>query len=63
MSQFAISRWGSIRKIPYVFTELGVAMLSSVLNFDTAIEINMSTMWAFIGIQLISLNHLDDRVG
>ena len=29
-SQIVTSRWGGTRKIPYVFTELGVAMLSSV---------------------------------
>ena len=29
-SQFAISSWGGARKMPYVFTEQGVAMLSSV---------------------------------
>jgi hypothetical protein len=34
-SQFATSSWGGVRKMPYVFTEQGVAMLSSVLNSDT----------------------------
>ena len=34
-SQFVISRWGGIRKLPYAFTELGVAMLSSVLSRGT----------------------------
>ncbi len=55
-SQFATSRWGGTRKSPYVFTELGVAMLSSVLNSDTAIEINMSIMRAFISIRQLVLN-------
>ena len=50
-SQFATSSWGGTRKLPYVFTELGVAMLSSVLNSDTAIEINMNIMRAFITIR------------
>ncbi len=31
-SQFAISSWGGIRKLPYAFTEQGVAMLSTVLK-------------------------------
>src|SRR3989338_10687578 len=31
-SQIVTSSWGGIRKLPYVFTEQGVAMLSSVLN-------------------------------
>ena len=50
-SQFATSSWGGTRKLPYVFTELGVAMLSSVLNSDIAIEINMDIMRAFITIR------------
>ena len=50
-SQFATSRWGGTRKLPYVFTELGVAMLSSVLNSDKEIEINMSIMRAFVIIR------------
>ncbi|MBU1422918.1 MAG: ORF6N domain-containing protein [Bacteroidetes bacterium] len=33
---FGISRWGGTRKLPYAFTEQGVAMLSSVLNSDRA---------------------------
>ena len=41
----------SLRKKPYVFTELGVAMLSSVLNSKTAIQINMSIMRAFVVIR------------
>ena len=55
-SQFATSRWGGTRKLPYVFTELGVAMLSSVLNSETAIEINMNIMQAFITIRQLVLN-------
>ena len=34
MSQFVTSSWGGTRKLPYAFTEFGVAMLSSVLNSD-----------------------------
>lgn len=45
------------RRTPYVFTEHGVAMLSSVLNSDRAIEINIMIMRAFIRLrQLVSLN-------
>ena len=55
-SQFATSRWGGTRKSPNVFTELGVAMLSSILNSDTAIEINMNIMRAFINIRQFVLN-------
>jgi hypothetical protein len=40
-----------LRKKPFAFTELGVAMLSSVLNSKTAIQINMSIMRAFVVIR------------
>ena len=39
-SQNATSSWGGRRKLPNAFTELGVAMLSSALNSDKAIEVN-----------------------
>lgn len=46
-----------IRRNPYAFTELGVAMLSSVLNSRTAIQINMGIMRAFVTIrQMITEN-------
>ena len=64
-SQFAISnsiKMG-MRKRPYAFTELGVAMLSSVLNSDTAIEINMSIMRAFIAIRQFVLKPPVDIIG
>jgi hypothetical protein len=49
-----------IRKKPFAFTELGVAMLSSVLNSKTAIQINMGIMRAFVVIrQAIALNPSD----
>ena len=40
-----------MRRNPYAFTELGVAMLSSVLNSKTAIQINMGIMRAFVTIR------------
>ena len=40
-SHFATSRWGGIRKLPSAFTEQGVAMLSSVLHSDRAIQVNI----------------------
>lgn len=42
-----------MRRNPYAFTELGVAMLSSVLNSKTAIQINMGIMRAFVAIRQI----------
>lgn len=44
-----------VRRNPYAFTELGVAMLSSVLNSKTAIQINMSIMRAFVAIRHLIL--------
>ena len=45
-----------LRRNPYAFTELGVAMLSSVLNSKAAIQVNMGIMRAFVAVrQMISL--------
>jgi hypothetical protein len=49
--QNGTSSWGGIRYNAFAFTELGVAMLSSVLNSDTAININISIMRAFVAIR------------
>ena len=49
--------------MPYAFSELGVSMLSSVLNSDTAIEINISIMRAFVAVRHLVLNPPVDRVG
>lgn len=51
-----------VRRNPYAFTELGVAMLSSVLNSKTAIQINMGIMRAFVTIRQIVLTPPVDRV-
>lgn len=48
MSQNATSSWGGTRKLPYAFTEQGIAMLSSVLKSKTAVEVNIRIMRAFI---------------
>ena len=44
-------RGSNFKYMPFVFTELGVAMLSSVLNSETAIEINRRIMRAFVAIR------------
>ncbi len=56
--QFGTLKRGQHSKyLPYAFTELGVAMLSSVLNSDEAIEINIIIMRAFVKLrELISSN-------
>ena len=47
-SQIATSSWGGVRKPPRVFTEQGVAMLSSVLNSKTAVLVSIAIMDAFV---------------
>ena len=49
--------------MPYAFTEPGVAMLSSVLNSEVAIEININIMRAFIAVRQMLANPAVDRVG
>jgi hypothetical protein len=56
---FSTSKRGGTRYMPYAFTEQGVAMLSSVLNSDKAIEVNISIMRAFVFIRHYALSHKD----
>ena len=58
-SQFATSSWGGKRFAPFAFTEQGVAMLSSVLNSDSAIDINISIMRAFVLMRQWALEYQD----
>ena len=54
-------RGSNIKYAPFAFTELGVAMLSSVLNSPTAIEINRGIMRAFVAMrQLIHISPVDN---
>jgi len=56
-SQIVTSSWGGRRSPPYVFTEQGVAMLSSVLNSERAIQVNIAIMRAFIKLREILTTH------
>ena len=61
-SQFVILKKGrgQHRKyLPYAFTEQGVAMLSSVLNSDRAIEVNIEIMRAFVKLREMIASHKD----
>jgi len=60
-SQTVISKdnRGGRRYIPFVFTELGVAMLSSVLKSNKAIEVNMNIMRAFVKLRYYALSKPD----
>jgi len=71
--QFGISSWGGRRRSrPYVFTEQGIAMLSSVLNSERAIKVNIAIMRVFVKMrQMLETNRelaqkfsaLEQRVG
>jgi len=51
------SQWGGRRYLPYAFTEQGVAMLSSVLNSERAILVNVEIIRAFVKLrQMIASN-------
>ncbi len=56
-SQIATSSWGGQRYASFAFTEQGVAMLSSVLNSDRAIEVNIIIMRAFVKLREILFAH------
>jgi len=56
-SQFVTSSWGGRRYPPYVFTQEGVAMLSSVLNSERAILVNIQIMRAFVGLRRIAVTY------
>ena len=57
--QFGISSWGGTRKLPYAFTENGVAMLSSVLNSERAITVNIQIMRTFTKLRELLATHKD----
>ncbi len=50
---------GGRRTPPYAFTEQGVAMLSSVLNSERAIEVNIAIMRAFVRLRTMLASHAD----
>ena len=60
-SQFATSNkgHGGRRYMPYVFTEQGVAMLSSVLNSEMAIQINIQIIDTFVKLRQLAIEHKD----
>lgn len=51
--------WGGTRKMPYAFTEQGVSMLSSVLNSDIAIEVNIRIIRIFTKLREMVSTHKD----
>jgi len=61
MCQFGISKRGGTRKLPYVFTEQGIAMLSGVLRSRLAIHVNIQIMRAFVQLRRMLLTNADLR--
>lgn len=61
-SQFVTSNPAAkmgLRRRPYAFTEQGVAMLSSVLNSDRAIKVNIAIMRVFVRLRELLITHKD----
>ena len=63
-SQFVTSKRGGLRYMPFAFTEQGIAMLSSVLNSEKAIAINIAIMRTFVSLRQFALNYkeLNDKI-
>ncbi len=71
--RLSVEEWGNMRsqfvttsqnkrntlKTPFAFTEQGVAMLSSIINSDKAIDVNIAIMRAFFFLRQYALNHKD----
>ena len=55
--QNGTSRWGGTRKLPRVFTEQGVAMLSGILKSQRAVKVNIAIMRAFARMREMLLNN------
>lgn len=56
-SQIVTSNKGGSRYMPFAFTEQGIAMLSSVLNSEKAIEVNIAIIRAFVTFRQFSLTY------
>ena len=50
-SQFVTSSWGGTRKLPFAFTEQGCAMISAVLKSETAVQVSIQIMKAFVSMR------------
>ena len=62
MSQTVTSSWGGTRKMPFAFTEYGVAMLSSVLRSKRAIQVNIQIMQIFSKIREMLMDSLSMKL-
>ena len=59
MSQFVTSSWGGTRKLPYAFTEQGCAMLSAILKSETAVQVSINIMDAFVQMRHFLRNNAE----
>jgi hypothetical protein len=58
-SQIVTSTKGGVRYMPFAFTKQGIAMLSSILNSEKAIEVNISIIRAFVTFRQFSLSYAE----
>jgi hypothetical protein len=56
-SQIVISNWNGVRKMPYAFTEQGVAMLAGVINSDLAIKAHIQIIRVFFKLREMALTN------
>ncbi len=61
-SQIATSSWGGRRKLPSAFSEHGVLMLSSVLNSEQAVQVNIQIMRVFTRIRHMITDNTELRL-
>ncbi len=61
-SQIVTSSWGGVRYLPMVFTEQGVAMLSSVLRSKQAIKVNIQIMRIFTKVRQLLTDNLSVKL-
>ena len=61
-SQNVTSSWGGVRYLPMVFTEQGVAMLSSVLRSKQAIRVNIQIMRIFTKVRQLLADNLSVKL-
>ncbi|MDR2651915.1 MAG: ORF6N domain-containing protein [Prevotellaceae bacterium] len=57
--QNGTSNWGGIRKLPYAFTEHGIAMLAGLLNSQKAINVNIQIVRAFVALRQYALGYAE----
>ncbi|PWA06913.1 ORF6N domain-containing protein [Flavobacterium psychrotolerans] len=61
-SQFATSRWGGTRKLPYVFTEHGVLQLANVLKSERATQMSIKIIEVFVSLREFITNNLNTKL-